>query len=131
MDSSKALNIGRTLLVTIILSGGLGWLSATFSGQTKIDAKVAEERALAEIKWARAERDRANAEPARYIDFIIVVAVITAGLVVYIAWRGVDDDTALNTDSSQVTAPENAPITNQPAAAPENIQPSQQMPPQQ
>jgi hypothetical protein len=31
---------------------------------------MAEARALAEIKWARAERDRANAEPARRMDEI-------------------------------------------------------------
>ena len=67
MDGHKALNIWRTVLVTIILSGALGWLFATFSDQTRIDPKTAEERALAEIKWARAERDRANAEPGRYL----------------------------------------------------------------
>ena len=61
----KVLNIGKALLVTIILSGALGWLFATFSDQTGMDLKMAEARALAEIKWARAQRDRANAEPAR------------------------------------------------------------------
>jgi len=131
MDRSKVLNIGRVLFVTIILSGALGWLLTPFSGQMKIDPKVAEERALVEVLWGRAERDRANAEPARHIDFIIAVAVIAAGLIVYIAWRGADDDKTLNTNSSQITAPENAPTTNQPAAAPENTQPSQQTPPQQ
>jgi len=69
MDS-KMLNIGKALLVTIILSGALGWLFATFSDQTRMDPKMAEARALAEIKWARAERDRANAEPARRMDEI-------------------------------------------------------------
>ena len=66
MDRSKAF-IGKVLIVTIILSGALGWLFATFSYQARFDPKAAEEKALAEIKWARAERDRANAEPARYM----------------------------------------------------------------
>ena len=66
----KVLNIGKALLVTIILSGALGWLFATFSDQTRMDPKTAEARALAEIKWARAERDLANAEPARRMDEI-------------------------------------------------------------
>ena len=61
----KGWNIGKALLVTIILSGALGWLFATSSDQTRMDPKAAEARALAEIRWARAERDRANAEPAR------------------------------------------------------------------
>lgn len=66
----KPLNIWRALIVIIILSGALGWLSAPFSDRTRNDLKAAEERALAEIKWARAERDRANAEPARYMDAV-------------------------------------------------------------
>jgi len=64
----KVLNMGKAILVTIILSGALGWLFATFSDQTRMDPKTAERRALAEIEWARAERDRANAEPARRME---------------------------------------------------------------
>jgi hypothetical protein len=59
-------------------------------------------------------------------DIIIGVAVIAVGLIVYIAWRGADDDKTLNTNAPQVTAPENAPTTNSPAATLENTQPSQQ-----
>jgi len=67
MDWPKTQFIGKAVLVTIILSGALGWLFAAFSDETRMDPKAAEERALAEIKWARAERDRANAEPARFL----------------------------------------------------------------
>jgi hypothetical protein len=69
MGRSKAF-IGKVLIVTIILSGAFGWLFATFSYQARFDPKAAEARALAAIKWARAERDRANAEPARRMDEI-------------------------------------------------------------
>jgi len=59
-------------------------------------------------------------------DILIAVAVIAAGLIVYLTWRHPGDDTILNTNAPQVTAPENAPTTNSPAATPENAQPSQQ-----
>ena len=60
------------------------------------------------------------------MEFIIAVAVIAAGVIVYLTWRVTDEGTTLNTNASQVTAPENAPTTHPPAAAPENTQPSQQ-----
>ena len=60
------------------------------------------------------------------MEFMIAVAVIVAGGLVYLTWRVTDDGTTLNTNAPQVTAPENAPTTHPPAAAPENTQPSQQ-----
>jgi len=58
-------------------------------------------------------------------DVIIAVALIAAGLIVYLTWRHPGDDTT-NADVPQVTAPENAPAANPLPAAPEKIQPSQQ-----
>jgi hypothetical protein len=60
------------------------------------------------------------------MEFLIAMAVLAAGLLVYITWRAIDDGTTLNANAPQMTAPENAPTTNPPAAASENTQPSQQ-----
>ena len=59
------------------------------------------------------------------MEFLIAVAVLAAGLLVYVTWRAIDHDTTLNANAPQVTAPENASTTNPPAAASENTQPSQ------
>jgi len=56
------------------------------------------------------------------MEFLIAVAVIAAGLLVYLTWRVTDVGTNLNTNASQVTAPQSTQTTN----PPENAQPSQQ-----
>ena len=56
------------------------------------------------------------------MEFMIAVAVIASGLIVYFTWRVTEDGTTLNTNAPQVTARENAPATNPPAAAPGNTQ---------
>ena len=56
-------------------------------------------------------------------DIVIAVAALAVIVIGYLAWRGTDDGTPLDTNAPQVTAPQNAPTTKPPAAAPEKAQP--------